>query len=62
MAVSALELTQDLIRFKTINPPGDEEPCARHIAGILENAGFDIELVPFGQGRAQLIARIGGSG
>jgi len=61
MVVSALDLTRELIRFNTVNPPGDERPCAEHLARILESAGFDIELAPFRDERAQLIARIGGS-
>jgi succinyl-diaminopimelate desuccinylase len=61
MLISPIDLTRELIRFKTVNPPGDERPCAEHLARILESAGFDTELIPFGEGRAQLIARIGGS-
>jgi succinyl-diaminopimelate desuccinylase len=61
MALSPLELTQALIRFKTINPPGDEGPCVEYLSGILEDAGFRTELVPFGEGRSQLIAKIGRS-
>lgn len=53
-------LTQELVRFNTINPPGNERACAERLARLLEGAGFKIELVPFGDGRAQLIARIGG--
>jgi len=61
MAVSALDLTRELIRFNTVNPPGNERACAEHLARLLERAGFRTELVPFGEGRAQLIARIGAS-
>ena len=61
MPISSIDLTRELIRFKTVNPPGDERPCAEHLARILESAGFDTELIPFGKWRAQLIARIGGS-
>ena len=61
MPISSIDLTRELIRFKTVNPPGDEQPCAEHLARILESTGFDTELIPFGEGRAQLIARIGGS-
>ena len=60
MALSPIQLTQELIRFQTVNPPGDERPCAEYLAGLLESAGFAVELVPFGEGRAQLLARIGG--
>ena len=58
---SSIELTQELVRFNTINPPGGERPCAERLAGLLEGAGFAAELVPFGDGRAQILARLGGS-
>ncbi len=29
------QLTQDLIRFDTTNPPGNETPCIEHIAAHL---------------------------
>jgi len=59
---SSVELTQDLVRFNTINPPGAERPCAERLASMLEGAGFTVDLMPFGEGRAQLVARIGGAG
>jgi len=58
---SAVELTQDLVRFNTINPPGAERACAERLAAILQGAGFAVELRPFGEGRAQVVARIGGA-
>ena len=60
MPTDAVALTRDLIRFRTINPPGEEEACARHIGGLLEAAGFRCDYVAMGEGRANLIARIGG--
>ena len=61
MMQSATELTRDLVRFNTVNPPGAERACAEHLAGLLEAAGFAVELIPYGEGRAQLVARIGGA-
>jgi succinyl-diaminopimelate desuccinylase len=57
---SAVELTQQLVRFNTINPPGAERPCAEHLARLLEVASFRVDVVPYGEGRAQVVARIGG--
>lgn len=57
---NSVALTQELVRFNTVNPPGNEGACAEHLAGLLQGAGFAVELVPFGEGRAQLLARIGG--
>lgn len=58
---SSVALTQELVRFRTINPPGDERACAERLASLLEGAGFTVEILPFGDGRAQLVARIGGT-
>jgi succinyl-diaminopimelate desuccinylase len=58
----ALQLTQELIRFETINPPGNETPCARHLGSILEAAGFKTRYIPLGPNRDNLIAWAGGNG
>jgi succinyl-diaminopimelate desuccinylase len=59
--ISPIALTQELIRFDTINPPGNESPCARHLGRILEAAGFETAYFDMAENRANLIARIGGS-
>jgi succinyl-diaminopimelate desuccinylase len=61
MVVKAVELAQALIRFDTINPPGQEQAATEHLATILERAGFSCEFVPLADGRPNLVARIGGS-
>lgn len=39
-------LTADLIRFPTINPPGEAyTPCAEYIASRLKKSGFEVELI-----------------
>ncbi|MCA8887222.1 MAG: acetylornithine deacetylase/succinyl-diaminopimelate desuccinylase family protein [Parvularculaceae bacterium] len=41
-----VELTQDLIRFPTVNPPGDAyQPCAEFIGDRLRKRGFSVEYV-----------------
>ena len=41
-----VELTADLVRIPTINPPGDAyEPCARFLGERLERHGFAIEYI-----------------
>ena len=41
-----VELTRELIRFPTINPPGEAyQPCAEFIGRRLESKGFHIEYV-----------------
>lgn len=55
-----LRLTQDLVRLNTVNPPGNEEACARFLGELLEEAGFAIEYNELGRGRLSLQATIGG--
>ena len=39
-------LTQDLIRFPTVNPPGEAyRPCAEYIGDRLKRRGFKVEYV-----------------
>ena len=40
MGSNAVELTQQLVRMNTINPPGLEKPCAVVLGGMLEKAGW----------------------
>jgi succinyl-diaminopimelate desuccinylase len=56
-----VELTRALIRFDTVNPPGNERPCAEFLGGLLEAAGYALKLYPMGENRTNLVARIGGS-
>jgi succinyl-diaminopimelate desuccinylase len=58
----AVELTKELVRMNTINPPGREEPCARHLGALLETAGFQAKYHSHGEGRVSVIATIGGNG
>jgi succinyl-diaminopimelate desuccinylase len=53
-------LTRELLAFNTINPPGMERACARHLGAILEAAGFRTAYHEFAEGRTSLVAEIGG--
>jgi len=55
----ATELTKRIVRMNTINPPGNEEACARVLGALLESAGFACRYYSIGSGRASLVARIG---
>lgn len=61
-SLDPVALTQRLIAFDTVNPPGQEEPCARHLGELLEAAGFELTYVPMGPDRASLVARKGSAG
>jgi acetylornithine deacetylase/succinyl-diaminopimelate desuccinylase-like protein len=52
------ELLQRLIRFDTVNPPGNEAPAQEWLHGLLEAAGFECELLAAVPGRPNLIARL----
>jgi len=60
--INAVELTRQIVRMNTVNPPGDEEQCARHLGVLLENAGFKVAYHQLSPKRASLVATIGGSG
>jgi succinyl-diaminopimelate desuccinylase len=61
MTISAVDLAAELIRFDTINPPGQEAACTEHLRQLLSDAGFQCEEVPLADGRPNLIARLGGN-
>jgi succinyl-diaminopimelate desuccinylase len=59
--MNALDLTRELLAFPTVNPPGQEDTCARHVGKLLETAGFAVTTSEFAPQRTSLVARIGGS-
>jgi acetylornithine deacetylase/succinyl-diaminopimelate desuccinylase-like protein len=56
------ELLQDLIRFNTTNPPGNELACIEYINNLLKDAGISTTLVERVPGRPNLLARLHGEG
>lgn len=58
----ATELLRDLIRIDTSNPPGNETEAAELLRRYLEASGVECELVARDPKRANLIARIPGTG
>jgi acetylornithine deacetylase/succinyl-diaminopimelate desuccinylase-like protein len=55
----ATELLQRLIRFNTVNPPGNEGPAQQWLKGLLEREGFECELLAATPDRPNLVARLG---
>ena len=55
-------LLQELIRFNTVNPPGNERPAQEHLAAILRDAGFEVRLLGRTEERPNLVARLRGDG
>ena len=48
------ELLQRLVRFDTVNPPGNERPAQELLAGLLRDEGFEVSLL----GRTQYWERV----
>jgi succinyl-diaminopimelate desuccinylase len=59
--LTAVELTRQLLRFNTINPPGNERDCADHLGRLLQQGGFNVSYYEFAPGRTSLVARSGGA-
>ena len=64
MAVDALErestdLLRELVRFNTVNPPGNERPAIEFLATYLRDAGFHTELLAADDDRPNLVADLG---
>lgn len=54
-----ISLTQKLIAFDTINPPGNEYLVAEFVGSLLAENGFNVEYVPFEKNRVHVIAEKG---
>jgi len=54
----AVERLSHYLQVDTTNPPGNEAAGARFLAGILEGAGIDYQIVESAPGRANLWARL----
>ena len=59
---AVVDLTRELVRARTINPPGDEHRAAELVGRRLESAGFAMTEHELGPGRTSLVARWPGRG
>jgi succinyl-diaminopimelate desuccinylase len=57
---TVVELTRQLVRFDTTNPPGNEEPAIRYLGAYLTDAGIEVEYQQLESNRANLVARLRG--
>ena len=55
-------LLQRLIRFDTVNPPGNERPAQELLETVLRDAGFEVELHGASHERPNLVATLRGDG
>ena len=56
----ATEVLQTLIRFNTVNPPGQERAAIEYLDAYLRAAGFETEQLAADPERPNLIATLGG--
>ena len=61
-AAEAIELLQKLIRFDTVNPPGNERAAQEYLSAHLTEAGFECELLGAEPERPNLVARLRAGG
>ncbi|HEV7882357.1 MAG TPA: M20/M25/M40 family metallo-hydrolase, partial [Solirubrobacteraceae bacterium] len=54
-------LLQRLIRFNTVNPPGNERAAQESLAADLRDAGFEVDLLGAEPERPNLVARLRGA-
>jgi acetylornithine deacetylase/succinyl-diaminopimelate desuccinylase-like protein len=54
----SVELLQRLIRFNTVNPPGNERAAQEYLQELLAGAGFEVELLGADDERPNLVATL----
>ncbi len=55
-----VELLQNLIRFVTTDPPGNEAQCVGYIDSLLTDDGFETAILTTDPDQPNLIARLKG--
>ena len=57
-----VELLQQLLRFDTTNPPGNERACIEWVKGLLDELGVEVRILARDPERPNLVARLPGRG
>ena len=58
----ALSHFKTLLRFKTVNPPGNEQPAAEYLAEVFRKEGLEPLVLPSAPNRANIVCRLNGEG
>ena len=53
-----VKFCQELVRIKSVNPPGDELQAAEYVASVLKKIGLEVELIKHSPTRASVLARL----
>ena len=56
------DVLQRLVRFNTVNPPGNERPAIEYLAAHMREAGFETEILGASAERPNLVATLDGGG
>ena len=59
---SLTALLQDLVRFNTTNPPGNEAACIHYVDALLHGAGLETAILGQSRERPNLMTRLEGQG
>jgi succinyl-diaminopimelate desuccinylase len=59
-SINPIDLTRELLAFNTMNPPGQEQECAKYLASLLESVGFRVRCYEFAPQRTTIVARLSG--
>jgi acetylornithine deacetylase/succinyl-diaminopimelate desuccinylase-like protein len=62
LQAASTRLLQDLVRFNTVNPPGNERPAIEYLDRYLSAAGFKTEVLAAEPERPNLVATMDGAG
>jgi len=57
--MDVVSLAQKLVRFNTVNPPGNEKEIAEYCGSLLKKNGFDVSYYPYEKNRLNVIAEFG---
>lgn len=60
MTIPPVEILQELIRFDTSNPPGNERACIEYLDALFSGHGFDTKTLARDPQRPNLVARLPG--
>ena len=61
LQLETTEVLQRLVRFNTVNPPGQERPAIEYLGQYLREAGFSTELLAADDDRPNLVADLAGN-
>ncbi|MFZ0380963.1 MAG: hypothetical protein WAL38_24270, partial [Solirubrobacteraceae bacterium] len=56
------DVLRELVRFNTVNPPGNERPAIEFLASYLGDAGLKTELLADDEDRPNLVADLTAAG